>query len=464
MPFIRPISLLLLIAGLTSCVSHRSVANDARQAATLDTLPRLDVRPSAPHAPFTPWPTLDDSPATVTLKLEDLLNQAIQNNPMLRAEFARYQASREQIAQARSLPDPMLEFELMNVQRSADSRDLEVMLSQMFPWFGKLRLMGEMARAESDAMAAEYHTALLDVVREVSAAFARLEFEYAAWELGREEKHLLEQILQTLNTAYAAGKQGRQEILKTQTELARVENALVGFPASIHALMVDLNRLTGAPADRLMPPPTATAASRIDIPAAEWLALARAQRPELERLRHLMGKTDAQVRLARKDYFPDFTIGVEYGTNVDSGGMSDGESDWWNMTLGFNIPIPNARRRAQTRQAELENVELERRLDATDLDIATALRVTEINLINLMQQQTIFEDSLIPLAEETLEVSRQEYRAGKAAFIDLLDAERVRLNVRLEYLQLRRDYQLALAELGRTVGGVITLAENQARD
>ena len=72
-------------------------------------------------------------------------------------------------------------------------------------------------------------------------------------------------------------------------------------------------------------------------------------------------------------------------------------------------------------------------------------------------QILVFEDSLLPLAQETFDTSRSEYISGKGSFIDLLDAERTLLKVKLNYIKKQLDYRLALADLERVVGGRIKI-------
>ncbi|GAB4315635.1 MAG: TolC family protein [Candidatus Sumerlaeia bacterium] len=449
----RPFLLLsFATVGLAACAVGR--VPGASDDAPSGRIPRIALSP-APAQPLPPQTEPENTATTAGLRLDDLVAEAMIHNPMLQAEYSRYLGQREQIAQARSLPDPMMKLKLMGVQRDAMKRDLEVMLSQMFPWFGKLRLMGEMADAESRAAKAQYQTALLDVMRDIKENYYKLEFEHAAWRLRSEEKNLLQQILYSLSAAYAGGQTGRQPLLKTQTELARVESELVTFPAKIRSIEAELNRLTGAPPGRPMPPPGELPRDVVRVPQDDLIRMASEHRPELERLRAMIEKAQAQIRLAKKDYFPDITLGVIYQTNVDRQEMVPEEDDMWSLELGFNIPIPNARRRAQIRQAHLAEQEFTERTEAVLLDIEAALRTVEIDLNNLYDQISLYENNLLPLADETLAISRQEYRAGKGSFLDVLDAERMLLNVRLEYLRLLRDYRLNLVRLERALGAEV---------
>src|SRR5690625_4217090 len=84
--------------------------------------------------------------------LEELLQFAAKNSFELEAAFEDWRAALERVPQARSLPDPELTYGYF--VRRMETRQL-VSVSQMFPWFGKLKLGEGIAEKEAAAAAAE---------------------------------------------------------------------------------------------------------------------------------------------------------------------------------------------------------------------------------------------------------------------------------------------------------------------
>uniref|UniRef100_UPI004048C21D TolC family protein n=1 Tax=Algoriphagus sp. TaxID=1872435 RepID=UPI004048C21D len=78
--------------------------------------------------------------------LEDYLLQAAENNPGLKAAYAHYQATAEQVNQA-SLPDPKLQVGafIRPMERFMGNQTADFRLMQMFPWFGMLSTQKEEA-------------------------------------------------------------------------------------------------------------------------------------------------------------------------------------------------------------------------------------------------------------------------------------------------------------------------------
>jgi outer membrane protein TolC len=402
--------------------------------------------------------------------LERLEEKVALDSPELRAAFEDFRAKLEQVPQASSLPDPMLSYArfVEGVQTRTGEQEFLAGLSQKFFWPGKRERRAEMASAEAMAALEAYRALLLDKLRDARKAWHELAFERAAEALVREERQYLESFVEAAAAAYASGQKGRQSLLKAQAELARSESELLGFPSRTRSLEARLGRLMGRPASiPIIPSPAEWEAPE---PAAldslDWTAEAKARRPELARADRLIEKAERALDLARLDYRPDLTAGLNYigiGDNPRMDPPDEGD-DAWNAGFAINIPVPNARRRAAVSEAEkrVAAAKLEREAigRAIEADLADALG----RLRSLEARLAVFRGSLLPLAEEAFAASQSEYLAGQGLFIDLLDAERSLIRVRLEGLRIERDYWLALADLERAAGVELIMERRAAQE
>ena len=57
-------------------------------------------------------------------------------------------------------------------------------------------------------------------------------------------------------------------------------------------------------------------------------------------------------------------------------------------------------------------------------------------------------------SEEAREIARKSYQLGEMSLLELLDAQRVALQVTREYYQTQMDLAMALAQLERLTGGL----------
>lgn len=402
----------------------------------------------------------------MALTLDEAIETALLNNPSLRADFAKFEAAALRVPQVSELPDPRVTYTqfVQSVQTRTGEQQFIASVSQAFPWFGELRLQGRIAKSEAMQVLQDYRAQMLDVRRDVTQAWHRLAYEQAAETLALEDKETLESSLDAAAALYSTGQRTRGALLKAQTELARVENDLIGYPARIAALHQELGRLLYVDQLVAVPPLNSGGGEPMALPSAEDLiAEAYAFRPEIERYRLREKQAILQHDLAQKDYYPDFSLGLNYigiGSRPDNpmgaAAPDDEGEDAWNVAVGFNIPLPNARRRAAKQQAVKQREEAEWRRIATETKVAEEIRSVSSRLRSLEAQLRVLEDNLLPLAAETYSTNQAAYTSSQATFLDLLDAQRTLIAVRRDLLQTRRDYLLATAELERAAGGTLT--------
>jgi outer membrane protein TolC len=102
--------------------------------------------------------------------------------------------------------------------------------------------------------------------------------------------------------------------------------------------------------------------------------------------------------------------------------------------------------RAQVRRTA-STLEDERASLLADLSVAYAMARESAQSIAL------YRDELVPLAHSTLEVARSEYGTGRGDFLNVLTAERQKLDTELGLARTQSEYYRALADLDRVSGG-----------
>ena len=84
-------------------------------------------------------PLASGQPAQTRLNLDQLIEEALENNPEILAAKKRGEVYREKVPQASALEDPMLEFGIINLPTNFSFRDedmtmKEIGISQKFPF------------------------------------------------------------------------------------------------------------------------------------------------------------------------------------------------------------------------------------------------------------------------------------------------------------------------------------------
>jgi len=395
-------------------------------------------------------PVLDDSST-----IEDYLAYAALNNPGLEAAFLRWQAAVEGTAQAGTLPDPRFTYGyfIREVETRVGPQRHRFGVSQSFPWSGTRQLRRDAAALAAEAERQRYEAAKLDLFRRVKLAFHEYAYLARAIEITGESVELMTWFERAARARYKVGSANHADIIKAQVELARLEDRLVSLrdrlqPAATK-LNSELNRERRAPLP--LPGPGDDGPVAID-EAALYAAIGEA--PRLEVINKSAEREQVAAELARKGLYPGFTVSLEYletGSALDPSTPDSGKDPLMAM-VSVNIPLWRESSRAAEREARArENAALLRREEEQNR-LGAKLDEALFALRDAERKIALYGGSLLPKAHQSLEVTQKAYSAGKAGFIDLVDAQRTLLDFRLAREQAVADRAVRLAEIEEIAG------------
>jgi len=366
--------------------------------------------------------------------LEALVAEALAKNPDVAAALADSEAAAFRIAPARTLPDPYLSFNYQNdgtaiTLGERDMTFLGAMFSQTLPWPGKLRLAEEEARqrAEEVRVGAVGRTRLA-----VEARVRRAYYEYllaqALLELIEDRSRSWREISAVVQERYAVGLGIQQDVLRSQVEVLRLDEARAEQAARVANRRAELNRMTGRPQDALL-----ETAEHLDfrgeVPDLESLLRAvRERSPEIAALERGIEAGRIRISLARKDFLPDFS--------VSAGPMYRGDLDpMWQVGLGITLPIhAGSRQRPRLAMAEAELRSDRARVSSVELELELQTRQRYETLNAALQVAKLYRDGVLPVDQLSLESAVASYRTGKVPFVTVLEALNTLFSDRAVYL------------------------------
>jgi outer membrane protein, heavy metal efflux system len=394
--------------------------------------------------------------------LREFVLRALVSQPGLKEAEARYGAALQRVPQVTALPDPTVSFTQMlrSVETRVGPQLNTVMLTQTFPWFGKLDLRGQMATAEAVAAFETWQARRRDVIAQVKSAFYNLGYADTAIAITLEEQSILDHYEQLAQDRYAAGLGLQQAVIKVDTELTRVLNRLLTLRQQRQVLASRLNTLVDRAPDVEIESVTLAESSTAGsgtIDLSTLLATGEANRHEVLAADALVDRSERSIALATRNAWPDLTIGagvINVGQSRASAMTAppDSGKNAWTVSVGVALPIWRDKLRAGVRQAGQEREAQQQSRSKIVNDIQFEVRDQVIRLQTLAEQIRLFQDVLLPQAREAQDSTEAAYQTGQVSVLDLLDSERVLLDVRLANERQRVDYLVAQAELERAVG------------
>ena len=388
------------------------------------------------------------------LELNDLIEEALKNNPEILAAQARGEAAKYKIPQAKSLPDPMVMFgyqnDSWNEYTYGESSDSQWMFSasQMFPFPGKRSLKEKMAEKDAESIAAAYAATQLRIIAKVKELYLDLFLAHKNIDLIHDKTSLFSRIEEAALARYSSGMAPQQEVIMAQTEKYMLMEKEEMFKQKIQALEAMLNSTLGrgdvnTSLGRPVEPVSAAFPATLD----ELLEKAYNNSPEIKAREKMIAGAEAKVQMAKREYYPDFTINAGVSKRR---GMFD---DMWSLTSTINIPLYFRSKQRQgvfEAQASLSEAQSER--EAIKLMIASAIR-DNYSMFTASERLTeLYQNALIPKTYQDFESAIAGYVTGKVEAITVISRLKALLDYELLYWGQITERGKAIARLEAITG------------
>jgi len=390
----------------------------------------------------------------IRLRLEDLVQEALGRNPEILAAQKRYEALRQRPSQASSLPDPTLSlsynssgnplpFQGLGKEPNANAG---VMVSQELPFPGKRKLRGEIASSEAGAEFDQYLMTRLSVVSRLKQAYYRLAYLHGAVETLTREHHLMQQFLRIGEARYSAGKAAQQDIFKAQTQLSVMETRLERLRQEIPSRQAEINSLLSRAVDSPLARPVDLTPEPLGVTLDDLMAQVRDSAPLLRREQKLVERTELALNLARKDYYPDYTVSGGY---YYMGSMPP----MYMARVDFKLPAYFWRKQRPA-VAEQAATVAGARQDYQAANQALSFRVKDEYLMaeTSFRLMNMYSTTVVPQASLAMQSSLASYETGAVDFLSVLMNFTSMLDYELNYQDESLSYFLALARLEEMTG------------
>lgn len=398
------------------------------------------------------WGESSSPPLSESSGVSDYLELAMSHNPGLKEAFHRWQGALEQEDQVRSLPDPRLAYHyfIEEIETRVGAQRQIVEYSQTFPWFGKLEIAGQGAQHGGSVEEHRYESARRQLVWDVKQAY--YEFYYLARSVAITEENvqLLRHLESVVRTRYKGNVGSHPDLIRVQIELGTLEDRLrmltdLHQPAAAH-----LNAVMNRSTDAQLPWPTQLAQRQVVVDESVLLDALVETNSELMALASQTQVSYAQLSLAKKERFPDITLGVKYVDMASpSGGThsNDDGKDAISAIVSINIPLWKDKVNAQAQEAQHRYYAALHAKKQKTNSLYAQLHQAMYRWRDGQHKITLYQQGLLPKAREGLKVTEASFRAGQSSFLDLMEAQQIYLEFALSYERALTNHEQALAQI-----------------
>lgn len=390
-------------------------------------------------------------------QLGDYLRYAALHSPELESAFSAWKAAMERVPQVKALPDPRFTYRnyIEAVETRVGPQRNAYEISQTFPWLGKLELRGDIATEEAKSAFHRFEAARLKLFFRVQKAYDEYYYLWRATHVTEQNIELLNQIESIARRRYAVGADSHPDVIRAQVEQGKLADRFRTLQKLRAPIMARLNAALNRPSNAALPWPKDIPKPESDFADEQLLAWAAEANPEVQALDREVAARKHGIDLARKEYFPDVTVGVnviDTGSARGSMSVDDSGKDPVIAMVSVNIPIWWDKLSAGVREARWRHLKAVSDKAALLNNLSADVEMALFEFQDAGRKINLYRDTLIPKAEQALQATQTAYSSGKADFQDYLDAQRVLLEFQLSYERSQTDRAQRMAELEMLIG------------
>ncbi len=394
------------------------------------------------------------------IDLGSLISMAFQNNPRLKAAKLKWEAVVEKYPQVTAYEDPVLQYTrfIQPVETRVGPQKQSIAFSQKIPFPGKLSLKGDIVSREAQMARLNFEKETRNLIVELKDVYYELAYIIKAIDITKENKKLVEHLAKIGTTDYSVDGTTLNDVFKAQSQLAQISYDLILLTEFLEVEKTRINAILNRQPEEPLGSPKELPFIPLVQSVKELYELATANQQELAISDVEIEKREKALSLARMEYLPNFSLGFKFldmgeaapGANGSRPG--DSGKDAYGVNVGVTIPLWFGKNRARVAEAKLRHegaVHLKK-----DLENQTFFAIKRIyfKIQNSQRLVRLYQDSLIPQAQQSMETAETWYKEKKGSFSGLLETQAVWLNFNLAYYRALTDYHQRLALLEKVLG------------
>ncbi len=386
-----------------------------------------------------------------TLTPDNLVAMVMRVNPGIAELSAAAEAAAFSVEPAGSLDDPVFSYALAprTFGRAGQGLNQKIELSQSIPWPGTLAAREQAARSSANAANESVDALRLHVAYLARSAFAEWYFTHQALEIHDSTHNLLEELRSVAETRYAAGRALQQDVLQVELEQLHLHRHGLMLTQQKDAARAQINALLNRPPHAHVPEPGSVSTPKSVAPLEILQNYALQEHPELRGLDAQIASYEAHVTVAEKALLPDLRFIAGYNSLWD-------EADKRPIVgISINVPFNRSKRKAEVSRAKAEVRRTQSRLANQRTQLLGELARARAKVIESLESVQLYENSLLPLADEFLDAALADYQSGAGDFLSVIAAEQHKLTAAEGLERNRADYMRHSAELDRWTGAAL---------
>jgi len=372
------------------------------------------------------------------LTLKDYISYAQTHNAALKSSYQKWVAATEQMMDAKSMPDPKFSYEKYAQLPDVYERQT-VIITQIFPWFGKIRANTRMSMINAEAAKHKYQAARMTLLKDVKNDYYELVYLSKVIEITKENMALMEELSRNI--------QSESDKIRAQAEINRLKDMAKAMTRQSEQTSNRLKSSMNLPIEINLPQPRQEDFEPESLDYDLLVNILMQKNPELAGLNSKSMAARNKVSLAQKNFYPDIGIGVQLDQMKRPGTAGQDSSRDAMLMLSLRLPVSKDSYRSEQRRAAADAAAIEQQKTEAENNLLTKSSQVYYEYNDSIRRIKLYRETLLPQTKQQLQLSIAAYKAGSADFLSVLDAQKTSLDYHISYQRVLADNRQKLGEL-----------------
>ncbi len=323
------------------------------------------------------------------------------------------------------------------------------------------------ANQQADGLSLQVHARELDVANSITQLWLELGYQQKAEHIMLENRRLMKEMENFIQTNYSIGKSEAQDLLNAQLQVSKLDEKLQANSQMQRRLTAQLSEWLGS--DWLI---STSQQDRSRLSASnqlKWDLLNQKLSTGTDTTKHYqqlnehpmvkmadvsISTNETQVEIAEQAYIPQFGVEVAYAYRQSDNMRGEPASDLVSAYLTMDIPLFTGNRQDKNLAAAQYQVGAARSQKDTLLTQMNAkVNTLLVDRANLTQRLERYQSTLLPQVNARIRAVERGYQNNTAQFNDVIMASTDELALRLEQQRLITDLNIVSSNLAALLGG-----------
>lgn len=400
--------------------------------------------------------------------LQELILKAIKVSPKIELLKSKLNIAGSKIEQSTNLPDPMLTLGLVNMPTNSFSFTQEPMsgkiigLTQVFPFPGGLTAKADEIAMDTLIVSKEIEDLKNEIRKNISILYYDLQSVRKEIELTKENKALLTQISDVVKTKYEVAEASLQNIIQVEVQITKEDDKIEVLRGKENSILSELNALLLR--DEITPIITEEIkpVGNHQFSSTSLIKVANEYRPFLLGIKDWEQKSKLMEHSASYLFSPNFQIGLQYTQRDYSQITGQNWNDFFSVVVGISLPLNyGGKYSAKINEAKYLQSFYREQYNTSVQSLNQSFGKISAKLNELQVRNKLISETLLPQAEQELKASLADYQVGRIDFVNVINAEKSILKIKIDLLKIKTDYAKNISQLEFLTGKEIVKSSEQ---